>query len=137
MIKVETLGMLDIAKINPVLTAEEDVVNHSIIKVDDVIYLISNTITGDDSFKEDVVIPAGESLNGYDVEAWKGQKLVVDGKHVTDGITSLEVNDKLTVDEGGKLKKSEMEPESGVYFVVTDKGITLTEPAIKVKVMVA
>lgn len=137
MIKVETLGMLDIAKINPVLTSSEDVVNYSIITVDGITYLISNTITGDDSYKEDVVILAGESLNGYDIEAWKGQKLVVDGKHVTDGIVALEVNDTLTVGSDGKLVKASTAPTSGIYFVVTDKGITLTEPAIKVRVMVA
>lgn len=136
MIKVETLGMLDIAKINPVLTSSDDVVNYSVITVDGITYLISNTITGDDSYREDVVIPAGESLNGYDVEAWKGQKLVVDGKHVTDGITDLEVEAVLTVGEDGKLTKGS-KPATGVYFVVTDKGITLTEPAIKVRVMVA
>lgn len=137
MIKVETLGMLDIAKINPVLTSSNDVVNYSVIIVDGITYLISNTITGDDSYKEDVVIPAGESLNGYDIEAWKGQKLVVDGKHVADGITDLEVENVLTVGDDGKLKKASNAPASGVYFVVTDKGITLTEPAIKVRVMVA
>lgn len=136
MIKVETLGMLDIAKINPVLTSSDDVVNYSVITVDGITYLISNTITGDDSYKEDVVIPSGESLNGYDIEAWKGQKLVVDGKHITDGITDLETKTVLTVGEDGKLTKG-LKPESGVYFVVTDKGITLTEPAIKVRVMVA
>lgn len=137
MIKVETLGMLDIAKINPILTSSTDVANYSIITVDGITYLISNTITGDDSYKEDVVIPAGESLNGYDVEAWKGQKLVVDGKHVTGGITALAKGDMLTAGSDGKLSKASTTPTSGVYFVVTDKGVTLTEPAIKVKVAVA
>lgn len=137
MIKVETLGMLDIAKINPVLTSDKDVVNYSIIEVDGITYLISNTITGDNSYKEDVVIAAGESLNGYDVEAWKGQKLVIDGKHITDGITTLSVNDALTVGNDGKLKKAATAPTTGVYFVVTDKGVTLTEPAIKARVVVA
>lgn len=134
MIKVETLGMLDIAKINPVLTAEEETANYSVITKDGTTYLISNTITGDDSYKEDVVIPAGECLNGYDISAWTGQKLVVDGKHVKDGIAGINVNDKLKVGDKGQLEKTEAAPETGVYFVVTDKGITLTEPAIKVKV---
>lgn len=137
MIKVETLGMLDIAKINPVLTSSDDVVNYSVITVDGITYLISNTITGDDSYKEDVVIPAGESLNGYNIEAWKGQKLVVDGKHITGGITTLKVDDVLTVGRDGKLTKASTTPTSGVYFVVTNKGVTLTEPAIKVRVMMA
>lgn len=129
--------MLDIAKINPVLTSSDDVVNYSVITVDGITYLISNTITGDDSYKEDIVIPAGESLNGYDIEAWKGQKLVIDGKHITDGITTLSVNDALTVGNDGKLKKAATAPTTGVYFVVTDKGVTLTEPAIKARVVVA
>ena len=82
MIKVETLGMLDIAKINPVLKSEEDVKNYSFLTADGILYLISNTVVGDDAYLKDVVIPAGDFLNGYQVDAWVGQKLVVDGKHI-------------------------------------------------------
>ena len=137
MIKVETVGMLDIAKINPVLTSATDVTNDSIITVDGVTYLVSNTITGDDSYKKDVVIPAGEFLNGYDVEAWKGQKLVIDGKHITDEISGLAKGAILVVGSDGKLTKNEAAPASGVYFIITDTGVTLTELAIKAKIAVA
>lgn len=134
MIKVETLGMLDVAKNNPVLTSDKEVANHSFITVDGILYLIDNTIVGDDAYKENVKIAAGEYLNGYQVKAWEGQKLVVDGKHVTGGIASLEKDAVLVVDEAtGKLKTGSA---TGVHFKVTEK-VTLTEAAIKVVVCVA
>lgn len=137
MIKVETLGMYDIAKNNPILTSESEVANHSFITVDDILYLIDNTVVGDDSYRENIKFAPGEYLNGYQVEAWKGQKLVVDGKHVTDGISGLSKGDALTAQVDGTLKKEASAPESGIYFKVTDTGVTLTEPAIKVVVCVA
>lgn len=133
MIKVETLGMLDVAKINPVLKSDKDVANYSFIIDDGDVYLVSNTIIGDDSYRENIIIPAGEYLNGYLVKAWEGQKLVVDGKHVTGGVSTLNKDDVLVVAEDGTLKAGEA---AGVHFVVTDK-VTLTEAAVKVKVVVA
>ena len=135
MIKVETLGMIEVAKINPVLKHEEDVANYSFLTIDDDMYLIANTLTGDDSYKEDVVIPAGEYLNGFRVKAWEGQKLVIDGKHIEDELDTLEVGDALAVQEGGGLKKADS--GEGVHLVITDKGVTLTESAVKAKVVVA
>lgn len=133
MIKVETLGMLDTAKINPVLKSNKDVANYSFIVDNGDVYLVCNTIVGDDAYKENIVIPAGEYLNGYLVKAWEGQKLVVDGKHVTGGVSTINKDDVLVVAEDGTLKAGEA---TGVHFVVTDK-TTLTEAAVKVKVVVA
>lgn len=136
MIKVETLGMLDTAKVNPIITSENDVINNQFITYEDDLYLIANTITGDDSYREDVVIKAGEYLNGYLVKAWDGQKLVIDGKHVTgDYATYSEKGKILIAGSDGKLAVGE-KPASGVYFTVTDK-CTLTGKAIKAKVCVA
>lgn len=135
MIKVETLGMLDAAKVNPVLQHTEDVKNYSFLTVDDELYLISNTITGDNSYREDVVIPAGEYLNGFLVKAWDGQKLVIDGKHIQDELDGLNVGDALEAQEDGSLKKADS--ATGVHLVITDKGVTLTGAAIKAKVVAA
>lgn len=131
MVKVETIGMYDVAKINPTLVSDKDVVNHSFISVDNVLYLIDNTVVGDDAYKEGIVIPAGEKLNGYVVKAWEGQKLVVDGKHVEGGIESLEDGDVL-IAKDGKLATGEA---VGTYFIVAGK-TTLTEAAIKVTIAV-
>lgn len=131
MVKVETIGMYDVAKINPTLVSDKDVVNHSFISVDNVLYLIDNTVVGDDAYKEGIVIPAGEKLNGYIVKAWEGQKLVVDGKHVEGGIESLKDGDVL-VAKDGKLATGEA---VGTYFIVAGK-TTLTEAAIKVTIAV-
>jgi hypothetical protein len=134
MIKVETIGMLDVAKINPVLTSDKDVTNNDFITDNGILYLIDNTIVGDDAYKDGAVIPAGEYLNGYQVKAWEGQKLVVDGKHVTDGISALKKGDVLVAGDDGKLEKGDA---TGVHFVVSDTGVVLTEAAIKVVVTVA
>lgn len=148
MIKVETIGMLDIAKINPVLTSNSDVANYSFITDDGVTYLVCNTIVGDDAYKDNVTIPAGDYLNGYDISAWANKKLVIDEKHIAYG-SGENYNNLLVADAGnnvdatmlkvastgGKLEITDTAPTSGVYFVVTDK-VTLTEKAIKVRVAV-
>ena len=141
MIKVETLGMLDREVLNPVLTSVSAVKNYSFLVVGGKLYLIANTLTGDDAYKDDYTIPAGEYLNGHLVEAWKGQKLVIDAKHIkfgdgqtyasniTAGTTLLKVNGS------NELVISAQAPDSGVYFKVTDK-CTLTGEAIKADVLV-
>lgn len=139
MIKVETLGMIQNSKINPTITSENDVANYTFLTVDGDLYLISNTITGDEAYVEDVTIKAGDCLNGFQVKAWEGQKLVVDNKHIDDGEEYENLTEDetiLTVGNDGKLTVAESAPESGVYFKVTDK-TTLTEKAVKVKVCVA
>ena len=139
MIKVETLGMLDIAKINPVLTSANDVVNNSFLTVGGITYVILNDINGDDAYKDGVTIKAGEYLNGYDLSAWAGQKLVIDEKHITyasgadyDDITAGTTLLKPKTD--GTLEVTSTAPESGVYFKVTDK-VTLTGKAVKVLII--
>lgn len=140
MIKVETTGMYDIAKNNPVLTSESEVANHSFITVDGILYFIDNTVVGDDAYKENVVIPVGDYLNGYQVKAWEGQKLVADEKHIdyasgkkysdiVAGTTLMNVNDN------GKLEVISSAPTFGIYFKVTDK-TRLTENAVKIVVIV-
>lgn len=140
MIKLETIGALDVAKINPVLISASDVENYTFITDNSILYLIANTLTGDDAYREDVVIKAGEYLNGYQVDALAGLKLVVDGKHIAYGsgasYADLAADDVLVVDSNGKLEVDDSAPESGVYFVITEK-VTLTEPAVKVLVCIA
>lgn len=141
MIKIETIGMLDVAKVNPVLKSEKAVANYDFITDDKDIYLIANTITGDDAYKQDVTIPAGEFLNGYLVKAWEGQKLVVDNKHIKYAHSenyekNMNIGTFLKVNTDGQLEKASSEPTEGVYFKVTDKCM-LTEKALKVRVMVA
>lgn len=129
--------MFDDAVNNPVLTSEKDVVNNTIVKIDKEAYLVSNVITGDDAYKEDVVIPKGEPLRAYNLKYLEGQKLVIDGKHISGGdLKSLNVKDALEVQDDGTLKKAEAEAK-GVHLVITDKDVVLTEPAVKAKVVVA
>lgn len=141
MIKYETLGMLDVAKINPVLTSENEVANYTFITSNGITYLVSNTPLGDDSYRDETTYAAGEYLNGYQVDVWAGQKLLIDEKHIAygsgedyDDITAGTT--LLTIDSNGKLAIAAEAPSSGVYFKVTDK-IFLTEKAVKAMVMVA
>lgn len=141
MIKVETIGMLDVAKVNPVITSESDVANNQFITHEGNVYLVANTLVGDDSYREDITFKAGEYLNGYLIKAWEGQKLIADEKHIkyaegksykdiVTGTTLLKVN------TDGKLEVVTSAPASGVYFKVTDK-CKLTEKAIKILIIVA
>lgn len=141
MIKVEVLGMLDNAVLNSVLKSEKEVANYQFVKDDGDTYLVCNTVAGDDAYVDDVKFAAGEYLNGYNVKAWEGQKLVVDDKHIAydsektyaDLVAGTTL---LTVNAQGKLAVASVAPESGVYFKVTDK-CRLTGNAVKVKVYVA
>lgn len=141
MIKVETIGMIDNAVLNSVLQSAKEVANYQFITDDGDTYLVCNTIAGDDAYIDDVKFAAGEYLNGYNVKAWEGQKLVVDDKHIAydsdktyaDLIAGTTL---LTVNAEGKLAVASVAPESGVYFKVTDK-CRLTGNAVKVKVYVA
>lgn len=141
MIKVETIGMIDNAVINPVLKSEKAVTNYQFIVDDGDTYLVANTVSGDDAYVDDITFTTGEYLNGYLVKAWEGQKLVVDEKHIAyaseksyaDLVAGTTL---LTVDVNGKLAVAASAPATGVYFKVTDK-CRLTENAVKVKVIVA
>ena len=150
MIKCETVGMIEIAKNNPLLKSENDVTNYDFITADGILYLICNTVVGDDAYRENVTIKAGDFLNGFEVDAWIGKKLVIDEKHIAyasgQNYDSLKVADAsatpavaatiLTVNANGKLAIAASAPESGIYFKVTDK-VNLTEKAVKVLVCAA
>ena len=141
MIKLETIGMLDRVAVNPVLTSASAVANYSFITDNGNLYLVANTITGDDAYKDDVTIPAGEYLNGHLIKSIEGQKLVIDEKHIKYGV-SEDYDDItagttiLTVDSTtGKLEIAQSTPTSGIYFKVTDK-CRLTGKAVKALIVV-
>lgn len=141
MIKVETIGMIDNAVLNSVLQSEKEVANYQFITNDGDTYLVCNTVAGDDAYVDDVKFAAGEYLNGYNVKAWEGQKLVVDDKHIAYASEKTYADlvagtTLLTVNAEGKLAVASVAPESGVYFKVTDK-CRLTGNAVKVKVCIA
>jgi hypothetical protein len=140
MIKTETLGMIDVAKNNPVLTSASNVELYDFITSGGVTYLVANTLTGDDAYKDEVTIPAGEYLNGFDIAPWVNQKLVVDEKHIAYGseedYDDLVVGTTLLGIDNGKLEIIAEAPASGFYFKVTDK-CRLTEKAVKVVILSA
>lgn len=140
MIKTETIGMLNVARNNPVLKSDKDLVNNSFLVQNGVTYLIDNVLTGDDAYRDGVVIPAGEFLNGYDVAAWDGMHLIVDEKHIAYAESKSYADlvagtTKLKVNEDGQLKVDDA-VASGVYFVVEEK-TSLTGKAVKVRIVVA
>lgn len=141
MIKCLTIGGISAAKNDPTITSVSAVKNYDFITYEGTLYLIANIVNGDDSYREDIVFPAGEYLRGIDVKSLEGLKLVVDGKHITyaSGKTIADVvkDTILTVGNDGKLAVAQAAPESGVYFKVTKAGVKLTEAAVEVKVCVA
>ena len=133
--------MIDNAVLNSVLQSEKEVANYQFITNDGDTYLVCNTVAGDDAYIDDVKFAAGEYLNGYNVKAWEGQKLVVDDKHIAYASEKTYADlvagtTLLTVNAEGKLAVASVAPESGVYFKVTDK-CRLTGNAVKGKVCVA
>lgn len=142
MIKLKTIGMIDVAKNNPVLTSQTATDNYSFIEdADGDLYVIMNEITGDDAYKDVVSIPAGEYLNGFLVKAWAGQNLIVDEEHIAYGVgesySSITAGTTLFAKKSSspKLEIIDAAPASGVYFKAVAK-INLVGKAVEMKVMV-
>lgn len=134
MIKFGTIGAGFAAKNDPTIISTNAVKNYDFITYEDTLYLIMNIVNGDDSYKDDVTFAAGECLRGIDVKSIEGLKLIVDGKHITGGVTGKTVGTVLVAHTDGTLKTGSAE---GVYFKVTKTGVKLTEAAVEVKVCVA
>ena len=139
MIKCRTIGMLDHAVTNPVIKLNKDIANYSFVTVDGDLYLIMNTTTGDDAYVDDVVIKAGNLLNGYLMRAFASQEIVADEKHIAyangSDFDDITVGTTLfTVNESGKLAVANAAPQSGIYFKCTGK-TALTGNAVILKVM--
>lgn len=139
MIKLGSLGMMNIARNNPVLKSASDVVNNSFLVENGITYLIDNVLTGDEACQDGIVLKAGEPLNGFDVAAWNGMELVVDEKHIDYKLSKtyadMTAGTVLKVGTNGKLENASAAPTEGVYFVVAEK-TRLTEKALKVRIVV-
>lgn len=96
-IKFRTLGCIDVAKNNPVLTHTANVVNNSIVTKDGATYLVWNEINGDESYLKDQVIKAGDFLNGYNLSANIDQELVMTADFINETIANLTAGDAVTV----------------------------------------
>ena len=133
MIKVETVGMIENSHVEPTLTSNAAVKQYSFMTVGGVTYLIANTLNGDDAYVDDYTFAAGEYLNGWDLGKWVGQILLIDGKHISGGITTqTTVGSTVTIDSaylgtGGV----------GDYTLTVTGIINLTEKAVKVRIGVA
>lgn len=141
MIKIYELGMLDNAVNVPDVKAEADTSNYTFVEHDGEQYLMANTLTGDDAYKEDVVIKEGEYMNLFLVRAWETKELVIDAKHITFGAgesyASITAGTTLlTIATDGTLEIADAAPDAGVYFKVTAKTM-LTGEAVRAKIMVA
>ena len=124
MIKPELVGQISNSVNNPVLTSANAVPNYSFLTDNGIVYLIANTLSGDDSYVDDITFAAGEYLNGFDVSAWKNQKLVIDERHIAYGsgedFDDITAGTTILVIDSGALKIGSA-PESGLYFKVTEK----------------
>ena len=137
MIKIEHVGMFDRAVVNPMLTAQTATANYTIINdANGDAYLVINKFAGDNTYKDEIVVPAGEFLNGYLLKSLKGQNLVIEGKHIDGGIENAEVGDTLIVNEDGAFEIGETTGKN-LYLVITDVDARLAEKAVKAKIVVA
>ena len=142
MIKCETIGQINASVNNPVIISENAVDNYTFLTDNGIVYLIANTVSGDDSYVDEITFAAGEYLNGFNVAAWVDQKLVIDERHIAYG-TGEDFDDitagttLLTIDENGALAIADSAPDSGVYFKVTDKMAGIGGNRVKALVMVA
>ena len=130
MVKFRTVGEIEIAKNNPVLTHNAAVKNGSIFVADGETYMIWNTINGDDAYKDDVEIAAGKFLNGFNLSANIGQELVVDAKHITNDYAGLQTGDTVT------FKSDYLVGSPTVTFTAVTK-TQLTGDAVIVKICAA
>jgi hypothetical protein len=96
-IKFRTLGCIDVAKNNPVLTHEADVKNFSVVTKGGISYLVWNEFSGDESYLKDRVIAAGDYLNGYNLSANIGQELVITADMINEDIEDLDAGDAVTL----------------------------------------
>ena len=96
-IKFRTIGEIDVAKNNPVLTHTDDVKNYSILTQDGISYLVWNEISGDESYLKDQVIPAGAFLNGYNLSANVGQELLITEDMIDGDVSGMEKGDTVTL----------------------------------------
>lgn len=136
MIKIEHVGMFDRAVVNPMLTAQTATANYTIINdANGDAYLVINRLAGDNAYKDEMVVPAGEFLNGYLLKSLKGQNLVIEGKHIDGGIENAEVGDTLIVNEDGAFEIGEATGKN-LYLVITDVDARLAEKAVKAKIVV-
>lgn len=135
--------MIEVAKNNPVLTSASEVALYDFVVSGTSTYLVANTLSGDDAFKTSYTFAAGEYLNGFDIDAWVGQELVIDESHIAyesgedyddivAGTTMLTIITSST--NKGKLEVAASAPSSGYYFLVTAK-CTLTEDAVTAKLI--
>lgn len=97
MIKFRTLGCIDVAKNNPVLTHTDAVKNYSVVTKDDISYLIWNEFSGDESYLKDMSIAAGDFLNGYNLSANIGQELVITADMINEDVDSLTAGGAVTL----------------------------------------
>lgn len=141
MIKLRTIGEIDRVVNNPVLKSENDVAQYTFLTDDGEVYLIANTLAGDDAYIDDATIASGDFLNGFLVRSIEGQELVADEKHIAYGSNQSYANitagtTLFTINSNGKLAIASQAPSTGVYFKATGK-CRLTGKAVVLKVLVA
>lgn len=134
--------MIEVAKLNPVIKVNAAVKNYQFVTDNGIVYLVCNTVVGDNAYADDITFAKNEYLNGYQLDAWIGQKLVADEKHIAygSGVDYDDITAGTTLmgikSATGELEILSQAPNSGLYFKVTEK-TTLTEKAVKLLVVKA
>ncbi len=150
MLKVKTIGMInDNKKSFPIVKAHADIINGYFCTITDEatvaptadtakgadIYVVMNTINGDDSYT-DAVVKAGENVNAFLVKQWDKQNLQLNVNHLTTAYGSVAKDDKLVIDATGKLVKQADVTGYAIYFRVVKK-IQFAGNGLEVQIVVA
>lgn len=159
MIKVGTIGMIDKnAKSFPTVTAHADIANGYVCTVAGGktvapvagasgtpqtadLYIVMNTIVGDNAYIDGQTIAAGDFVNAFLLKQWDKQTLVFDEGHITYASSKSYADivadtTKLVVGTDGKFAVATDVTHYGMYFEVTKK-VQFNGNAVEVRIVVA
>jgi hypothetical protein len=159
MIKLQTLGMLNVAKSDPTVIAHADIKNgyfHTISagktyapvagdsSADQTaeIRIVLQTITGDDRYDPDAVIASGDRVNSFLLKQWHSQNLIINlsdidlGTGVNYASVTSDGTTYLVANASGNLDIVADPSYYGVYLKVIDK-IQFNGDSVLAQVVVA
>lgn len=142
MLKPYTIGMLEhTAKNNPAVVAHAEIKNGAVFTIADGktvlptattakgkdLWVAINTMNGDD-YGTDAKIPAGAYVNAYQLAAWEGQYLEMDGIEAA-------VGDTLVVNTKGAFEKATATDGYALVFKVEAVTVMNGGKALRVRIV--
>jgi hypothetical protein len=143
MVKLNSIGMFKTEKNDPTIKAHADIANGYLCTLDgsktkapvagasdatqtDDLYIVLNTIVGDNRYDAETTIASGDYCNTFIVKQWENQKLIVTTDSITfeTGINYASISagtTKFVAGTDGKFNISTDTSYHGVYFDCVEK----------------